>query len=101
LQRSGVIREPVPGRIDFVHRTVQEYLAAKQAADLGDMDLLVRNAHHDEWRETIVMAAGHANEPLRRELINGILGRAQAEPKRARRLKLLAVGVPGDASLRP
>lgn len=63
LQRSGVIREPVPGRIDFVHRTVQEYLAAKQAADLGDMDLLVRSAHHDQWRETVVMAAGHANEP--------------------------------------
>lgn len=34
LQRSGVLREPVPGRIDFVRRTVQEYLAAKQAADL-------------------------------------------------------------------
>ncbi|GLZ15886.1 ATP-binding protein [Actinomadura sp. NBRC 104425] len=91
LHRSGVIREPVPGRINFVHRTVQEYLAAKQAADLGDMDLLVRNAHRDQWRETVIMAAGHANEPLRRELITGILGRAGAEPRRARQLKLLAV----------
>jgi hypothetical protein len=103
LQRSGVIREPVPGQIDFVHRTVQEYLAAKQAADLGDMDLLVRNAHRDQWRETVVMAAGHANEPLRQELITGILGRVRAEPGRARRLKLLAVAcletlpsIPGD-----
>jgi hypothetical protein len=91
VHRSGVIREPVPGRIDFVHRTVQEYLAAKQAADLGDMDLLIRNAHRDQWRETVVMAAGHANEPLRRELISGILDRVRAEPRRARRLKLLAV----------
>lgn len=91
LQRSGVIREPTPGRIDFVHRTVQEYLAAKQAADLGDMDLLIRNAHQDQWRETVVMAAGHANEPLRRELIIGILDRARHEPAQARRLKLLAV----------
>jgi hypothetical protein len=91
LQRSGVIREPVPGRIDFVHRTVQEYLTAKQAADLGDIDLLVRNAHHDQWRETVIMAAGHANEPLRRELVEGILDRVQTEPRRARRLKLLAV----------
>ncbi|MDL4774498.1 NACHT domain-containing protein [Actinomadura xylanilytica] len=91
LQRSGVIREPVPDRIDFVHRTVQEYLTAKQAADLGDMDLLVQNAHRDHWRETVIMAAGHANEPLRRELITGVLGRVAAEPKRARRLKLLAV----------
>jgi hypothetical protein len=91
LQRSGVIREPVPGRIDFVHRTVQEYLAAKQAAYLGDMDLLIRNAHRDQWRETVVMAAGHANERLCRELITGILGRVSSEPRRARRLKLLAV----------
>ncbi|WP_157420171.1 NACHT domain-containing protein [Actinomadura kijaniata] len=91
LQRSGVLREPVPDRIDFVHRTVQEYLTAKQAADLGDMDLLVHNAHRDQWRETIIMAAGHANEPLCRELITGILSRAAAEPRHARRLKLLAV----------
>jgi hypothetical protein len=53
LQRSGVLREPVPGRIDFVHRTVQEYLAAEQAADLGDMDILSRYAHRDTWRETV------------------------------------------------
>ncbi len=85
-----MIREPVPGRIDFVHRTVQEYLAAKQAADLGDMDLLIRNAHLDAWRETVVMAAGHANEPLRRELISGILDRAASEPRRARILRLVA-----------
>ncbi|MEU6747060.1 NACHT domain-containing protein [Spirillospora sp. NPDC046719] len=91
LQRSGVLREPVPGRIDFVHRTVQEYLAAKQAADLGDMDLLVQNAHRDTWRETVIMAAGHANEPLRRELLTGILARAHTEKRRARALKLVAV----------
>lgn len=91
LQRSGVLREPVPGRIDFVHRTVQEYLAAKQAADLGDMDLLVQNAHRDTWRETVIMAAGHANEPLRRELLTGILSRARTEERRARALKLVAV----------
>ncbi|WP_433231226.1 NACHT domain-containing protein [Actinomadura nitritigenes] len=91
LQRSGVLREPVPGRIDFVHRTVQEYLAAKQAADLGDMDLLIQNAHRDTWRETVIMAAGHANEPLRRELLTGILARARTEKRRARALKLVAV----------
>ncbi|TDB88512.1 NACHT domain-containing protein [Actinomadura sp. KC216] len=91
LQRSGILREPVPGRIDFVHRTVQEYLTAKQAADLGDMELLVQNAHRDTWRETVVMAAGHANEPLRHELLTGILDRARAEGKHVRVLKLLAV----------
>ncbi len=91
LQRSGVIREPVPGRMDFAHRTVQEYLTAKQLADLGDMELLIGNAHRDQWRETVIMAAGHANEPLRQELITGLLDRAIAERRRSRQLKLLAV----------
>ncbi|WP_169809264.1 NACHT domain-containing protein [Actinomadura chibensis] len=91
LQRSGILREPVPGRIDFVHRTVQEYLTAKQAADIGDMDLLVKSAHRDTWRETVIMAAGHANEPLRRELLTGILTRAHSEKRRTRVLKLVAI----------
>lgn len=89
LQRSGVIRETVPGRIDFVHRTVQEYLAARQAADDADMETLVAKAHLDQWRETVVMAAGHANAPLRRDLLAGLLNRADAEPKRAHRLRML------------
>ncbi|MGI5226497.1 NACHT domain-containing protein [Actinoallomurus sp. CA-142502] len=89
IQRSGVIREPVPGRIDFVHRTVQEYLAARQAADDADIETLVTKAHLDQWRETVLMAAGHANGPLRRELLTGLLDRAEAEPRYGHRLRML------------
>lgn len=92
LQRSGVLREPVPGRIDFVHRTVQEYLTAKQFADDGDIEPLIAQAHKDQWRETVIMAAGHANAPLRGELLRGLLARIDAEPRNARRLKLLVAG---------
>ncbi|WP_436759130.1 NACHT domain-containing protein [Streptosporangium sp. V21-05] len=92
LQRSGVIREPVSGRIDFVHRTVQEYLAAKQAADDADVEPLIERAHLDQWRETVVMAAGHANAPLREELLRGLLARVAEGGKHARRLRLLVVG---------
>jgi hypothetical protein len=55
------------------------------------MNLLVRNAHLGRWRETIVMAAGRANESQRRELIDGILRRVQSQSKIAREFKLLAV----------
>ncbi|WP_204039120.1 NACHT domain-containing protein [Acrocarpospora phusangensis] len=89
LDRSGVIREPVDGRIDFVHRTVQEYLTARAAAEDGDIEPLVHNAHRDQWREVVVMAAGHANAPLREELLTGLLGRMESEPRYARRLKVL------------
>nr|WP_236584376.1 NACHT domain-containing protein [Streptomyces sp. MBT53] len=90
VARSGVLRSPVEGRVDFVHRTFQEYLAAQDAADEDSMGNLVERAHLDLWRETIVMAAGHANLRQRRELVNGVLDRARDEPRYARRLRLLA-----------
>jgi hypothetical protein len=90
VSRSGVIREPVIGRIDFVHRTFQEYLTAREAADNGDIGFLVDRAHLDAWQETVVMAAGHAIFPTRKELITGLLERADNEKRYCRRLRLLA-----------
>lgn len=90
VSRSGVIREPVVGRIDFVHRTFQEYLTAKEAADNSDVGFLVDRSHLDTWQQTVVMAAGHANVPTKRELFTGVLARAESEPRYSRRLRLLA-----------
>ncbi|MFI6175121.1 NACHT domain-containing protein [Nonomuraea sp. NPDC051191] len=89
LRRSGVLREPVPGRIDFAHRTVQEYLAAGQLVEDEDVEAAVERAHLDQWREVVVMAAGHANGRLRGELLSGLLDRADQGGKHARRLRLL------------
>ncbi|MEU6198424.1 NACHT domain-containing protein [Streptomyces sp. NPDC047061] len=89
IQRSGLIREPVLGRIDFIHRTFQEYLTAKQASEDGDVEPLVAKAHLDQWRDTVIMATGHANSPLRRELVDGLLCRIEAEPRYRRSLRLL------------
>ena len=88
--RSGILRSPVEGRLDFVHRTFQEYLAAKEATEEDRIGNLVGRAHLDLWRETIIMAAGHANSRQRQELLDGILDRAEAEPRYARVLRLLA-----------
>ncbi len=75
LERSGVLREPAAGRVDFVHRTFQEYLAAKAAVDNDEVGLLVANADDDQWREVIVMAAGHAPPDKCAELLRGLLKR--------------------------
>jgi hypothetical protein len=90
LERSGVLREPVPGRLDFVHRTFQEYLAASEATEDEQIDTLIGHAHLDAWWETIVMACGHAKRPQVRDLLNGILNRADSEPQHTRKLRLLA-----------
>ena len=88
--RSGILRSPAEGRLDFVHRTFQEYLAAEEATEEDRIGNLVERAHLDLWRETIIMAAGHANRPQREELLVGILDRARDEPRYARKLRLLA-----------
>ncbi|WBB64025.1 NACHT domain-containing protein [Streptomyces sp. WMMC500] len=90
-QRSGILRTPAEDRIDFVHRTFQEYLAAEEAAEEDRIGNLVERAHLDLWRETIIMTAGHANAKQREELLDGILDRAEEEPRYARTLRLLAV----------
>ncbi|MBV1946222.1 NACHT domain-containing NTPase [Streptomyces sp. BV129] len=88
--RSGILRSPALGRLDFVHRTFQEYLAAEEAAEEDRIGNLVERAHLDLWRETIIMAAGHANRPQREELLTGILDRSAAESRWTRKLRLLA-----------
>jgi hypothetical protein len=93
LERSGLLREPVEGQTDFVHRTFQEYLAAAEAVATDDIGALVANACTDLWSEVVVMAAGHATAAQRTELIRGLLDRAVAERsvRLSGSLRLLAV----------
>lgn len=90
LERSGVLREPIAGRVDFVHRTFQEYLAGKAAVENDEIGQLIANAHDDQWREVVVMAAGHAQPDQCAELLYGLLKRARRRAYRGR-LRALAV----------
>ena len=60
LLRSGLLREPAEGAIDFVHRTFQDFLAARAAVEEGDFGLLVDNADKTQWEDVIRMAVAHA-----------------------------------------
>ena len=91
VERSGIIREPVTGQIDFVHRTFQEFLAAQAAADEVAVGLLVKNARNDQWREMIILACGLATIPMREILIKGLLAYGDREKKHRHQLHILAV----------
>jgi hypothetical protein len=75
LERSGLLREPAAGRVDFVHRTFQEYLAAKAAVDNDVIGELIRRAGNDQWGEVVVLAAGQANKTQLTQLLRGLLRR--------------------------
>ena len=91
VERSGMIREPVTGQIDFTHRTFQEFLSAQAALDEGDIGILVNNAHDDQWREVVILAAGLAGIKLGGELIKDLLSRGDNDKKMRYRLHLLGV----------
>lgn len=73
LLRSGLLREPSSGYVDFVHRTFQEYLAAKALVESDGIAEIVKNAADDQWREVVILSAGQANIKQTTELLRGLL----------------------------
>ena len=88
--RSGLLREPTAGHVDFVHRTFQEYLAAKSLVASNNIGELVRNAADDQWREVVILAAGQGNTQQTSDLLSGLL-RPTWRGKHRYRRRLLAV----------
>lgn len=91
LERSGLLREPTEGIVDFIHRTFQDYLGAKAAVEERDFDLMVRNAHHDQWSDVIRMATAHARPAERARLLRKLIARGDRTPTYRARLHLLAM----------
>ncbi|WP_046469847.1 NACHT domain-containing protein [Allosalinactinospora lopnorensis] len=91
LVRSGLLNAPTVDRVSFIHRTFEEYLAAKALVEEDSIPQLVRNAHDDQWHEVVVMAAGHVGNRQRAELISGLLTRADQVKKHHDRLLATAL----------
>lgn len=90
IVRSGLLQSPTVDRVSFLHRTFEEYLAAKAIVEEDSFPLLVSKAHDDQWHEVVVMAAGHATPTQREELVTGLLERADQVKKHHDRLLLVA-----------
>ena len=90
IERSTILREPVKGVIDFTHRTLQEFLAAKAVVDENDISFLVQHAHNDQWREVVLLTVGLAPRTVRENLVERLLKRAEARKRSRSRLYPLA-----------
>ncbi|MBD2541005.1 NACHT domain-containing protein, partial [Coleofasciculus sp. FACHB-SPT36] len=91
VDRSGLLREPVMGQIDFAHRTFQEYLAAKAAVEDYSLDLLLQRATDDQWREAIIAAAGLGRATEKEKLLKALIEKGNTDPDKKHYLHLLAV----------
>lgn len=94
LERSGLIREPIVGRVDFVHRSFQEFLAAQAAVDADHIEALVERAPDDQWRQVVILAAGLATARQSEQLFAGLLHppRRLRQPQTQMLLDLTALG---------
>ncbi|MEV6012614.1 NACHT domain-containing protein [Streptomyces sp. NPDC051976] len=97
LVRTGLLRTPAVGRVDFVHRTFQEYLAADQLLNDDDLNFLVKHAHEDQWHDVVVMTSGRARDSERNHLVRSLLKRARKDKAQRVRLIVLAVDCAGNA----
>ncbi|MFF8610329.1 NACHT domain-containing protein [Streptomyces sp. NPDC015346] len=91
LHRSGLLREPTEETVDFVHRTFQDYLAAKALVDRWDIGVLVRHAADDQWEDVIRMAVGHARPRECAEIFEELLRAVDGAPDRRTQLRILVV----------
>lgn len=91
VERSGIIREPVVNQIDFSHRTFQEFFAAQAALNAMNIKVLITNAHNDQWREVVILAAGLASKGNCEKLIEGLIARGDKDKEHRYQLHLTAV----------
>ncbi|MDN3297692.1 NACHT domain-containing protein [Streptomyces ficellus] len=91
LQRSGLLREPGPDAVDFVHRTFQDYLAAKAIVDDWHIGVLTGHAGDDQWEDVIRMAVAHARPRECAEIFTELLAAADRAPDRRAQLRILFV----------
>jgi len=89
--RSGILREPTIGSIDFVHRTMQEFLAARALLDNEDIGVIKNNLYDDQWHQVIILASGLAGPKIRESIIKDIIRRGGRGSSNRHKLYLLAV----------
>jgi hypothetical protein len=90
VERSGLLQQPTPDSITFIHRSFQEYLTALHLVEQDGIGFLIAHAHQDAWRDITVLTAGAAPVHQALELIRGLVSRGDAEPNFRHVLHLLA-----------
>ncbi|MFD1044863.1 NACHT domain-containing protein, partial [Kibdelosporangium lantanae] len=75
LERS-VLREPAIDMVDFVHRTFEEYLAARWMNEQGDLGALLDRANDAAFAEVITLVAGLSRRQDATRLMLALLDKA-------------------------
>lgn len=77
LNRSGLLQEHTRDTYQFIHRTFQDYLAAKEFVEDDHLNELLRHANEEAWHDVILLAAGHCGRRELSVLVSGLLTSGQ------------------------
>ncbi|MBD2742364.1 leucine-rich repeat domain-containing protein [Coleofasciculus sp. FACHB-1120] len=56
VERSGMLQESSEQRIEFLHNTLKEFLAAERFVNIGDFQVLADHSHEASWQPVILFA---------------------------------------------
>ncbi len=94
VERSGMLRDTGTGRIDFLHNTLKEFLAAERFIELRAEEDLASHADDPDWRPVVVFGAGGRSRPFTDNLFKHVRDRENcATGKVRRRLRFMAWAV--------
>lgn len=79
LERCGILREPETGKVDFLHRTFQEYLVAYEIKREEDWGYLKEKIGDTVWQETIAICIGFAKSKIATEILEYTLQKGKKE----------------------
>ncbi|WP_228045147.1 serine protease [Streptomyces ferrugineus] len=92
LNRSGLLQERNETAIQFIHRTFQDYLAAKELQESDGLGELLSHAADEEWQDIVLLAVGHCHRGEVRRLVEGLIkkGDETEDPRTRGDIHLLA-----------
>lgn len=73
LERAGLLREAANDRVEFIHNTFKEFLAAQAFVDGADFDMLIGHAEDREWRPVLIFAASGESKAFPMKLVRHLL----------------------------
>lgn len=85
IERSGLLRSDGDGKIDFLHNTIKEYLAASRLLETSDLGGLVAHADDPFWQPVILFALSLGTEQFCSGLIRLLLSKLPHANARTRR----------------
>ncbi|MEU1827051.1 NACHT domain-containing protein [Streptomyces abikoensis] len=93
LNRSGLLQERTADSLQFIHRTFQDYLAAKEFQDSDSLDELLGHAAEEQWQDVIRLVIGHCGRGEARRVIAGLVETADVTDGRWARWALRTLAV--------